>query len=422
MLILYNIIQLLLLPILALALPFYLLARRDKREVIPERLGFSTEPLRKAHDGEPVIWIHALSVGEVTSALPLIKALRDDQPRCTLVFTASTRTGLALADKLAGSTVDRVQYFPFDLLAVVKQSIRKLKPDLFILVETDFWPNFLAELDSRSIPAILVNGRISSQSIRAYLRFGFFFRPVFDRFAYLCMQTAEDTTNMLKLGIDRTKLGTLGNLKFAPNTQAESRVSGKEVFTAERNCLNILCGSTHPGEESILLGVYRRLQQTGYPVHLLIAPRDIKRSDEIEEMARQQGFTAGRFSHPGGNDGDITLIDTIGDLAHLYAFADLAFIGGSLVPEGGHNPLEAARAGCPVLFGPHMDDFSEIRTALLEVGGGFEVADGDGLESTMKRLLESETPRREAGAAARAFVERHLDVIPNHIKKIKQVM
>lgn len=422
MLILYNIIQLLLLPILALALPFYLLARPDKRDVIPARLGFSTEPLRRTDDEEPVIWIHALSVGEVTSALPLIEALRDEWPRCTLVFTASTRTGIALADKLTGEMVDRVQYFPFDLLPLVKKSIRRLKPDLFILVETDFWPNFLAELDSRSIPSILVNGRISSQSIRAYLRFGFFFRPLFDRFAYLCMQTSEDTNNMLKLGISRTKLGTLGNLKCAPNRQVESPVSNNRAFSAKRNRLHILCGSTHPGEESLILGVFRNLRQTGYPVDLLIAPRDIKRSDEIEEMAQQQGFTTERFSRAHEKAGDITLIDTIGDLAHLYGCADLAFIGGSLVPEGGHNPLEAARAGCPMMFGPHMDDFSEIRTALLEVGGGFEVANGAGLESNMVRLLESETARREAGAAARTFVEQHLDVIPTHINKIKQFM
>lgn len=419
---LYNTLLILAAPLLLLALPLLLLRRPEKRQMLLSRLGFGLPSLNR-RSGR-VIWIHALSVGEVTSALPLVQALRAEMPNHTLVFSATTVSGRKLADTLIAPFVDAVIAFPLDILPVIRHFIKRIAPDLFILVETDFWPNLLFELSSAKIPALLVNGRVSAPSMRSYLRFAFLFRPLFNQFRLLCMQSAADTDNMLRLGIQKEKLRTLGNLKFTsapPDNRPPSR-SLQTIPGRTGDRLLILCGSTHPGEERIILAGFKHLSTNHHHLHLALAPRRIERCRQLVELAEQFGFTTTLLSNPQAPSAPITIVDTIGDLSSLYSLADIAFIGGSLVAEGGHNPLEAARHGCPVLFGPHMEDFAEISTELLANHAAFEVLDQSSLEQTLDQLIRSPDLRRSIGNRARNFLQTRSNVIDSHLALIRDFL
>lgn len=421
MILFYNILQLLIAPLFILLFPLYLLGNPGKRKNILSRLGFGLKPPAKKDGHFPTIWIHALSVGEITSAVPLVQALRSEIPRSNLVFSATTASGKKLAESLVGPWVDTLVPFPLDIRFITSRFIKQIQPDLFILVETDFWPNFLNVLACRKIPTLLVNGRISHRSMRSYLRYDFFFKPMFNLFALLCMQTEQDSKNMQRLGIPRTKLKTLGNLKFASPADLSRQTSVAKVNTYPGR-LTIIGGSTHDGEEEALISSYHNLRKKGYDLHLVIAPRQIGRSASIAELAEAAGFSTVLYSISNQAENDITILDTIGDLGSIYASGDITFIGGSLVPEGGHNPLEAARHGKPLLFGPFMEDFPEISSALLAIGAATEVTDQPSLERMLEQLIISKELRDAAGQQARLFTEKQQDVLAAHIAVVRQCL
>ena len=245
----YNLFQFVCLPILLLFIASVLLFRPEKRTVIWHRLGFGLHSAAKSLRCSKTIWIHALSVGEVTSALPLIKALHANEPSISLVFSATTVSGLHLAYEKISPYVDAVFASPIDLLPVVRHFIHHIQPNLFILIETDFWPNILGQLSQSNVPSILINGRVSEKSMQTYLRYGFFFKPMFDTFDLLCVQTSTDAANLQRLGISKNKLKTLGNLKYSTDFEESPTVAAIEQLTPDNHIL-ILCGSTHRGEES----------------------------------------------------------------------------------------------------------------------------------------------------------------------------
>jgi len=421
MILFYNILQLLLAPLLILLLPLYLLRNPEKRNVILPRLGFGLKLPDKKREPSPTIWIHALSVGEVTSALALVQAIRSEIPDSNLVFSVTTLSGQKLAESLVRPCVDALVPFPFDIRFVISRFMKRIQPDLFILIETDFWPNFLSLCSARKVPALLVNGRISEHSMRSYLRYDFFFRPIFNRFSILCMQTLQDTEYMQQLGIAPSKLKTLGNLKFAPPSDLSGQASSTRISTPPGR-LNIICGSTHDGEETTILSSYRDLRAKGFDLHLVIAPRQVDRSKVIAGLARTIGLSSEFFSQSDRAETDITIVDTLGDLVSIYASADITFIGGSMVPQGGHNPLEAARRGNPLLFGPFMQDFSEISSGLLAMKAAFEVTDRASFETVLEKLITSEELRRDTGKRARQFTEEQRNVISAHLAVIKQFL
>jgi 3-deoxy-D-manno-octulosonic-acid transferase len=418
---LYNLIQLVCLPLLLIFIASVLLFRPEKRTVILQRLGFGLRSTRKSNKLSKTIWIHALSVGEVTSALPLVRALHDDEPSVSLFFSATTVSGLQLAKEKIGPYVDLVFAFPLDVLPVVMRFIRHIQPNLFVLIETDFWPNVLGQLSRSNVPSILVNGRVSEKSMQTYLRYGFFFKPMFDNFSQLCVQTKTDAANLQRLGIKQSKLKTLGNLKYGAAFDEKPITISQDTLTPANHLL-ILCGSTHRGEEIVILEAFKNLQGSHNNLHLAIAPRDISRSDEIILLSQQFHLTSSLFSLHSPELVDLLVIDTIGDLNSLYYIADIAFIGGSLVAEGGHNPLEAARASCPVVFGPHMEDFSEISDELLTSDAAYLVTDRRSAESTIDRLISSSELRQDAGKQARSCIERHDGIIPAHLHLIRKIL
>ncbi len=382
---------------------------------ILERLGLRLPrlPVRQG----PVIWIHALSVGEVTSALPLVKGIRESISPAQIVFTATTRSGKELAERLIAPHIDLVLFSPLDFPCAVRRYLDAIRPSCFILVETDFWPNWLRQLRQRQIPAMLVNGRISEKSFTLYRRVAFFFRPMFRCFSLLSMQTAQDRDKMLALGIPAERLVCFGNLKYdLPARQA----APPDLAAAHDHRPVWVCGSTHPGEEELIFAAFKKL--TGLPLRLIIAPRKIERGGELLRLARSFGLnTVLRSSGAAGTESSVLILDTIGELAGCYSLARLAFIGGSLVDEGGHNPIEAAAQGVPVLFGLHTEDFAEIARDLLDCGGA-KVVTAETLAETAASILSDDALHTAMSGAARDLVERQRGGVERHVQAVRELL
>ncbi len=414
---LYNLLQIL---VLALSAPVWLLlALRPKyRHRIAGRLGWGLPAAADRDTGRPLIWLHALSLGEVSSAAPLIAGLRHALPQACLVLTTTTSSGHRFAQDRLAASLDHILPAPFDLYGTVRRFHQRLRPDLFLLVETDFWPNWLAVLARRQVPQVLVNGRISARSWQQYQRYAFFFRPLFQHFSLLCTQTAEDAERMAAMGLAAEKIAVLGNLKYASLRHRLVPPFAASALGFAPQAPIWVCGSTHPGEETSILQAFLRLRQDFPRLELLLAPRNPGRGEEIAALAGSMGLTCRRRSHPTPQTGPILLLDTLGELAACYACATVAFIGGSLVTAGGHNPLEAAALGLPVLHGPHMEDFQEIARDLAQAGAARTVADADELTAAMTALLADPAVRRRMGEAATTVVARHEAVVEAHLARI----
>ncbi len=422
MVLLYNLIQI---PALILFSPFLFVkaiitARYRKR--IPARLGLGLARQTATLPPEKIrIWVHALSVGEVTSSLPLVRALRANYPEALLLFSATTKTGEELARKSLSGAVNLFIPFPLDIVCITARFLRLISPDLFILVETDFWPNFLTGLRRRKIPTMLVNGRISEKSHGRHLRFSALFRPLFSCFSLLSMQTEADAAKMRELGVAHHTILPLGNLKYDAFATAPlpSSLTRRQLSIPEGRIVWI-AGSTHQGEEEIILDLFTEVRR-GYPaLFLIIAPRSVERAGVVCASARRAGLRPHLRSSPQIPDssGDIMILDTMGELASLYAICDLAFVGGSLVAAGGHNPLEPAAHGRPVLFGPHMEDFTEIAGDLVRSGGALQCADPKELRKAIDTLLADPALLKKTGDRARDMVRRGQGVVGRHLRAI----
>lgn len=429
MLILYNLLSTLLLITFCPFLLLIVLVRKRFRARIAARLGIGLK--RQLNDRplistpELTIWVHALSVGEVTSAIPLVHGIKKQYPNARVIFSATTTSGLQIARRNLSSNVNCIISSPLDLHWTVSHFLRTIRPDLFILVETDFWPNWLHQLSLKNIPTILVNGRISGASLARYQRFAFFFTPMFKCFTRLSMQTAADANALTQLGVPPHSLITLGNLKYDrrnSNQNTDNNKALKVRYGFSENALLWICGSTHAGEEEIILTVFANLRQTIPDLQLMIAPRDIDRADQVTSLADHAGVTWCRRTQASDSPHDLMILDTIGELAGCYAMADVVFIGGSLVPVGGHNPIEPASFGIPVLFGPHMEDFSEISEELLNKGGALVVTEMETMLEATSRLFTDPVLRHATAEAGRQWVAGHRGVIDKHMMVIKELL
>lgn len=420
-LILYNLLMLLallLLPALGLVL-----LRGKYRGRIPARLGFGLADRLGDTAGADTVWVHALSVGEVTSARPLLRGLRAALSEAHIVLSVTTRSGERLARERLADCCHVILAAPYDLYPSIATFIHHIRPRVFILVETDFWPNWLHGLARKGIPTYLVNGRISERSFRRYRRAAFFFVPMFRRLSGLCMQTKADADKLVELGLAPDRIHTLGNLKCdagvrdpAENIPDRQRLRQEYGFDAEAPLW--ICGSTHAGEEELLLPAYAALRASLPNLQLLLAPRQIERAAALVSLAERHGISCRRRSQgKHAESGPVLLLDTLGELASCYAMADLAFIGGSLVPAGGHNPVEAAAFGVVSCFGPHMDDFAEIAAALLACGGALRLG-GDHLEATLLPLFQDDRLRSRMGLAARYWLRDQQGVLQRHLELI----
>lgn len=398
MIVIYNVMLFLALVIgLPVLLPLILFSEK-RRNTVAYRLGcnrLSNHPRsrqNKASFKRP-IWVHALSVGEVLSAAPLLSGIKNKHPDQPVYLTVSTLTGFQLARERLHGQATSVGFFPYDVPFAVKKAIDAVHPTLVVIVETDVWPNFISALQTRNIPLLWVNARLSEHSYRRYKHFSFFFRPVFSAFTCICVQSELDAERFWKLGIAKKKVLFTGNLKYDQDRtvlSSETILQRKRTLGIDSTQPVIVAGSTHNGEEEILLDAFFRLKAHWPSLVLIIAPRDPKRAECVVQLARSidlkvlplKAIEENPKSRP-----DVILIDRLGLLREIYALADIAFVGGSVVPQSGHNPLEPASWGKPVLFGPDMRDFLGISEALLTAGGAVTVADTDAFYREAAALL-----------------------------------
>lgn len=401
----YLLYDLTLLVSTVVLVPYYLYRgwRYGKsRRGIRDRLGFFLPQRLTPLDGRPVIWIHAVSVGETRAAAPLMKALKSQFPEHALVLSNVTETGHAVARGIREA--DLCLFFPFDLSWAVRRVLRRVRPALIIIVETEIWPNFVRFASQYGIPVVLVNGRISDRSYPRYRRVRRLISPVLEQFTAFCMQTAQDAERIRQLGAPPERIEVTRNLKFDMQAPAAGfdAAALRDDFRLPPDGLVWAVGSTHAGEEEVVADVYRRLLDEGKTPILVLVPRHPERARLVAGMLAERGFpvtlrTRADESQERLRPGEILLVDTLGEMLKVYAAADLVFLGGSMVNVGGHNVLEAALVRRPVVFGPHMHNFREIARLLLEAGGGIQVEDADGLHGAVAQLLNQPELRRRMG-------------------------
>jgi 3-deoxy-D-manno-octulosonic-acid transferase len=384
---------------------------------------------RFRHDPTPMslsagtIWVHALSVGEVISAIPLVDALVSQGRQEDVVFTATTAQGLAVARKELGGRVKWLSAMPFDAWWVVRSLVASLSPSLFVLVETDIWPGLLHHLQRKGVRIILANARVSPQTFKLYKRAGCLVRFLFAPFDLCLVQSDVDRHRLVDAGVDAGKVNVTGNLKFDGN---QLGIREGEIIS-QRNGLALspgdavfVAGSTHSGEEGIILEAFRGLRRDFPELRLILAPRRIEQAGTILDMAKKMEFTTVRRTDllQNGTKYDVLILDTIGELARVYGVSTVSFVGGSLVPEGGHNLLEPAAHGCPVLFGPHTFNFASMAEALVRCGGGKRVGDSEELLAVARNLLSSRQERDRMGGLAQRFVEENRGALARVISAI----
>jgi 3-deoxy-D-manno-octulosonic-acid transferase len=393
-----------------------------------QRMGYL--PVSFNLDGKQSIWIHAVSVGEVLTARALISDLRRRYPNLRIFLSTTTMGGQQVARRNV-QDVDAVFYFPFDLTVIVKRTLRLVKPRLFIMMETEIWPNLLRQCKRRGIATIMVNGRISSRSYPRYKLVRPFFRKVLTDVDKFCMQSEESARRLIEIGAEPAKVSVTGSLKFdsldmpgAP-TPGRGRDRVLRYFRLTSNRPVIVAGSTMRGEEEVLLHAYRRLKSSAGNPLLVLAPRNPERFGEVVQLARNQAFvTVKRSDLPIDTEprAEVVVLDTIGELAQLYQIATAVFVGGSLVDTGGHNILEPAVFGKPIVFGPHMQNFKEIADAFLSHDAAIQVHTARGLEEALLALLTDPVRRARLGAAARALVESNRGAKDKSLAVISQLL
>jgi 3-deoxy-D-manno-octulosonic-acid transferase len=374
-----------------------------------QRLGYL--PVSFNLDGDESIWVHAVSVGEVLSARPLLSELRAQYPKLRLFLSTTTLTGQQLARRSV-SDVDAVFYFPFDWTFTARRTLNVVRPRLFVMIETEIWPNLLRECRRRRIKTVMVNGRISYRSFPRYRLVRPFMKRVLADIDRFCVQGEETSRRLVELGADPARITVTGSLKFDSLESSPTPGRGRErvlrFFRMPASRPVIIAGSTLKGEEEPVIHAFNRIRAAGTNAMLIIAARHPERFGDVERLCRQEGLAAVRRTElPIDSEprADAVVLDTIGELAQLYQLATVVFVGGSLVPAGGHNILEPALYGKPIVFGPHMENFGEIADAFLANGAAIQVRSSGEFEDTLVNLVGDPVRRARVGAAARALVE-----------------
>ena len=400
----------------------YRLATTPKyRKGLSQRVGLSLPP----QPSQRPIWCHAVSVGEVIAVSELLKAIKNRWPEVPLYLSTVTATGQETAKERLGEVADAIFYLPFDIPPLVSKVVKRVNPRLFLLVETELWPGHILELSERHVPQVLVNGRLSPGSFRNYHAFKRFMRPLLERFSRLCMQSHRDAARMVALGAPPEKVVLTGNLKYDTIIASLRDIDPQEVrrdlgIPQERKV--VVAGSTHQGEEETMLRV---LERCGEDVLLILAPRHPERWDEVAGFLEEREIRYVRRSAktPVG-EAQVLLLDTLGELARTYSVADVAFVGGSLVEKGGHNPLEPAALGVPVVMGPHIFNFQEICQLLVDAGGMTICQGPEETVSTVCGLLTERSKAKEMGQKGKSAVlqnrgalQKTLDIIGEEMAK-----
>ncbi len=383
-----------------------------------ERFGYL-----ESMQGQRVIWVHAVSVGEVRSAAELVNELADRFPRHRILVTTMTPTGSQQVHELFGDRVVHA-YVPYDFPGSVRRFMTRVNPEFAVVAETEFWPNLFKACQDRDVPLFLVNVRLSQESLRGYLRIPRTARAMLERATLICAQTNSDAQRLKNLGVAQPRIEVTGNLKFdapLPDSLLAEAETLRRQWGAGRPV--VIAASTHAGEEKKVLAAYQVLRQHYADLLLVLVPRHPERFKAVARLCRRNGAcVALRSRHRGvlSSEIDILVGDTMGELQRLYAAADIAFVGGSLVRTGGHNLLEPCAVGVPVIFGPHMFHFEEISTMVLERGAGSQVHDEVGLADSVAIYLEQPVLREAAGEAARLLVAENRGAVARTLQLMSE--
>ncbi len=394
-----------------------------------ERFGIYSEGKRaKLTAANNVIWIQAVSVGEVALCGGLIPLLKKEFPGRDIVLSTITRRGNELAKKLFSDDAV-VIYFPLDFSSVVRKAAGLIRPKLYIMIETEIWPNVLRELSRKRVPAALLNGRISDRSFGQYMLARPFLLKTLGRIRLFCMQSKEDAGRITEMGAPADRVRVTGTMKFDFDAAADDGAARRmrESLGLTEGAELFVAGSTHPGEEEVIVSAYSQLLKEFPKLTLLIAPRHVERAQEVGNTVRRFGFMPARLSSlnhgPWTMDhGPIYILDTIGHLNDAYAIATLVFIGGSLVPHGGQNPIEPASFEKPVIFGPHMSNFRAIAAALLKNGGAVQVKDARELLDKARALLKDRQAGLALGRNARKAIIENRGATGRNLRALKEII
>jgi 3-deoxy-D-manno-octulosonic-acid transferase len=357
----------------------------------------------------PSIWLHAVSLGEVSAAAALVRALRAHHSTIPFVLTTATPTGRSRALALFGNDID-VRFLPYDTPGSVRRFLTRIRPRLGIIMETELWPNLLQGCRLRGVPVVLANARLSARSVSRYRRFGSLFSDAVATNTLVAAQSAEDAERFIAIGADRSQTHVIGNLKYDMQVEDSSIDKGRELRQQYIGARPVwIAGSTHAGEEEQVLDAHAALLLTLEHALLMLVPRHPQRFESVANLLVRRDVRFDRRSVGGAvrPEAQVLLVDSVGELATLYASADVAFVGGSLVPVGGHNLLEPAALGVPVITGPHNANSKDVARLLLQSGAAVEVADARALVEQLRRFFDDAAERQRAGVRGREFVERH---------------
>lgn len=356
-----------------------------------------------------VVWIHAVSVGEVQAALPIIDVIRKRLPEATLLVTTSTPTGSSRVTHSLGEGVTHC-YMPYDLPGPVRRFLDRTHPSLAVIMETELWPNLFHACRLRGIPVLLANVRLSERSAAGYRRFSSLAREMLEGVSQIAAQSESDARRLIALGADPARLTVTGSVKFdvhIPPSLREEAASLRRRFGSGRGVW--IAASTHDGEERVVLDAFGRVRKRIPEVVLIVVPRHPERFGIAEALVKRGGWRYALRSRtpPSLDEIDVLVGDTMGELQMMYAASDVAFVGGSLVRVGGHNMLEPAALGIPVIVGPHVFNFQHISERLLELGIARQVSGPAELAASVSELLSDANQRHNVGQAAKRFVEEN---------------
>jgi len=413
-----------------LSSPYYFFKmwrRRGWVHGFSQRFGRFSSKIKQAVTNRHVLWIHAVSVGEVNIATQLIQSLEPRLPNLKIVVSTTTSTGMAELQRKLPSHIQKI-YYPIDRRDYVSRAIMTIHPEAIVLVEAEIWPNFLWRAQELHIPVFLVNARLSAGSYRGYRRFGFLFRPLFAGFAGVGCQSEADAERLRSLGCRTEVIRVVGNLKFDAARLEERRLVNVPELLRQigipPEARLLVAGSTHAGEEAILGEVFLRLR-TRYPdLYLVVVPRHFERGKEagrdlsacgVKFVYRSEMSVSTRYK---ANEVDCLLVNTTGELKYFYEHAAVIFVGKSLTAEGGQNPIEPGALGKPMVFGPNMQNFEAIARSFVEMDGAIQVKDAAELEAALDALLADKSRAAELGQNAKRIVrensggiERTVDMI-----------
>ncbi|MBW2940932.1 lipid IV(A) 3-deoxy-D-manno-octulosonic acid transferase [Zhongshania aquimaris] len=418
---LYSAFFYLILPLVLLRLLWRGWQAPAYRHRIAERFGFFQAPAQK-HG----LWIHAVSVGESIAAAPIIEYFLAEHPTLPVVVTTMTPTGSERVQAMFGERVFHV-YAPYDLPDAVSRFLKRVQPSVAVIMETEIWPNMVCQTASKGIPVLLANGRLSERSARGYGRLAALTRAVFSQFSQVVAQSADDGARFVALGVAAENLTVSGSIKFDLAIPTLLRDQARELraqWFGERPVW--IAASTHAGEDEILLAAHKALLAKQANALLLLVPRHPERFSKVAELITADGFSLQRRSEyrqgSSAIDAQVILGDTMGELLLLLGCADIAFVGGSLIEHGGHNTLEPAAWGLPVLSGPSDFNFSEISALLQGAGGLLTIVDAEDLAETLQGLMADSQRAGQQGAAAKQVVDNNRGALQRLLMVIEQAL